>query len=165
METSSRLLAEWNYTKNQWNEFVDIEKSNKKEDNIYFAIGILILCTIGLMLLRNTSFITAFLFSVPFAILIPVLRMKFSYQHLKKNVANPTVKIYDDYLLINDKKVELSSDKKRVRSIKIIPQKNNSNFLEFDVQWITRKGPTNDEFRILIPKEKEQEAQQLLHQF
>lgn len=158
-------LVEWHYTEKEWNEFVAIEKANKKEDNIYFGIGILVLSTIGLMIFRNTSFLTALTFAIPFSILIPYLRMKFSYKHLKQNVKKPFVRIYEDHMQINQHKIEVSSSKKRIKSLKIITAKNNTQLLEVDVQWVTRKGPTNDEFRILIPKDKINEARIIVNQF
>ena len=159
------LITEWNYSQKEWDEFVVIEKANKKEDSIYFGIGILVLGTIGLMILRQTSFFGGFIFAIPFAILIPWLRMKFSYKHLKKGVKNPSVKIYTDHLLINTHKIELSGKIKRVKSLKIIDAKNGKKLLEFDVQWMTRKGPTNDEFRVLIPTDKITEAEKLIFTF
>ncbi len=157
-----KILAHWKYTTKQWDEFVTIEKGNKKEDSIYFGIGILIIASLGLMVLRGTSFVTGLLFAVPFAILIPFLRMKFSYRHLKKGIKNPEVKITFEKLYINNHIVELQNKKKRVKSMKIIEVKNNLKLLEFDVQWLTRKGPTNDEFRILIPEDKIKEAEKLI---
>ena len=165
MDTTNKdneVLSYWKYTTKQWDEFVTIEKGNKKEDSIYFGIGIIILGTIGLMLLRQTSFLTALLFSVPLAILIPFLRMKFSYKHLKKGVQNPEVKITFNNLYINNHIVELQNKNKRVKSMKIIDAKNNLKLLEFNVEWLTRKGPTNDEFRILIPDDKIKEAEKLI---
>ena len=165
METKnqhSEVLSHWKYTTKQWDEFVTIEKGNKKEDSIYFGIGIVILSTIALMLLRQTSFFTALVFAIPLAVLIPFLRMKFSYKHLKKGVKNPEVKITFNNLFINNHIVELQNKNKRVKSMKIIEEKNNIKLLEFDVQWLTRKGPTSDEFRILIPDEKLEEAQKLI---
>lgn len=158
----TEVLSHWKYTTKQWDEFVTIEKGNKKEDSIYFGIGILILSTIALMLLRQTNFFTALLFAIPLAVLIPFLRMKFSYKHLKKGVKNPEVKITFNNLFINNHIVELQNKNKRVKSMKIIEEKNNIKLLEFDVQWLTRKGPTNDEFRILIPDDKLEEAQKLI---
>lgn len=158
-------LAEWYYTEGEWNEFVTIEKENKKEDNIYFGIAILVLSTIGLMIFRNTSFLTALTFAIPFSILIPYLRMRFSYKHLKHDVKKPFVRIYENYIQINQHKIEVSTSKKRIKSLKIITAKNNMQLLEIDVQWITRKGPTNDEFRVLIPHNKISEAERLVNQF
>ena len=36
-------LLHWQYSQEDWNNFVAIEKANKKEDNIFMAIGILII--------------------------------------------------------------------------------------------------------------------------
>ena len=159
------LLAEWSYSEKDWNEFVDIEKSNKKEDNLYFGIGILILGTFGLMVLRQTSFLGGLVFAVPIAVLIPWLRMKFSYPHLKKGISNPLVKIYSNYILINGKKIQLNGNQKRIKSITIIDTRKKKKLIEFNIQWLTRKGPTNDEFRILIPSDKIQEAKDLVQSF
>jgi 5-bromo-4-chloroindolyl phosphate hydrolysis protein len=159
------LLAEWNYSEKDWNEFVEVEKASKKEDNFYFGIAIVILGSIVLMLLRNTSFLIALVFSIPFAFFIPWLRMKFSYKYLKKGIKNPSVKIFSNYLLINGIKIELSRNQKRIKSLKIIESKNKMNLLEFDVQWLTRKGPTNDEYRVLIPSDKIEEANLIVKNF
>ena len=154
MKKEHKLLAYWQYDTRMWDEFVTIEKGNKREDNIYFGIGIAILGTIGLMFLRDTGFWMGLLFSIPLAILIPWLRMTFSYKHLKKGIKNPEVKIFRDFLLINNKKIALTGNRKRIRSLKVIDAKGGLKLLEFDVQWVTAKGPTNDEFRILIPEEQ-----------
>jgi len=154
MEKQHELLAYWQYDTRMWDEFVTIEKGNKREDNIYFGIGIVIIGTVGLMFLRGTGFWIGLLCSIPLAILIPWLRMTFSYRYLKKGLKNPEVKIFRDFLLINNKKIELTGNRKRIKSLKVIDAKRGLKLLEFDVQWVTAKGPTNDEFRILIPEEK-----------
>ena len=161
MTQNKQPLADWNYSEKEWNDFVTIEKGNKKEDSIYFGIGILILGTLGLMFLRDTSFWTGLLFAGPLAFLIPFLRMKFSYKHLKKGVKNPNVKIYNDEVIVNGKRIELTNSRKRVKSVKILDSKDNYKLLEIDVQWLTAKGPTNDEFRFLIPKDKLEEAEKI----
>ena len=159
-------IAEWNYSQEEWNAFVRIERSNKKEDSIYFGIGIVIIGTLGVMFLRDTSFWTALAFSVPLAILIPFLRMTFSYKHLKKGISNAKVQFFSDFIRVNDHKIELLSSQKRIKSIKIIDTKDpTKHLLEFDVEWITRKGPTNDEFRFLIPNGKMGEAERILNAY
>jgi len=160
------VITQWFYTEQEWNEYVRIERSNKKEDSIYFGIGIVILGTAGLMFLRGTGFFTGLLFSIPLAILIPFLRMKFSYRHLKKEIVSPTVIFFPDYIKINNHKIVLVSSVKRIKSIKIInTQDNGRHLLEFDIQWMTRKGPTNDEFRFLIPENKMEEAHKMTQSY
>ena len=91
--------------------------------------------------------------------------MKFSYKHLQKIVFNPHVILYNDYMLINNHRIEVASKRKRIKNLKIIDAKSNKKLLEVDIQWATRKGPTNDEFRILIPENKLSEAEKLVENF
>jgi hypothetical protein len=164
METENPLI-EWHYSEEEWNDFVDIEKANKKEDNIYFGVAILLIVPFGLMFYRNTTYLIGLFYSIPFAFLIPFLRMKFSYKHLQKNVANPHIKLFLNHMMINHHRIEVASKRKRIKSLKIIDAKNNRKLLEVDIQWKTRKGPTNDEFRVLIPENKLLEAEKLVKDF
>ena len=148
------------YSQSEWQQFIQIEKANKREDNLYFGIGIMILCVPGLMFLRGTSFVVALIFSTPFAILIPFLRQKFSYKHLRE-VKQPWIEIYKDRLLFPNSKVDLESRHKRVKSISKKEVKGVV-LLEFVVEWLTRKGPTNDEFRIPVPGNTHSEADRIM---
>ena len=92
--------------------------------------------------------------------------MTFSYQHLKKGIAHPSIQFFSEHIIVNGRKIELFSSQKRVKSIKIIDTKNSAKkLLEFDIQWATRKGPTNDEFRFLIPQNKIEEAEQMVENY
>ena len=162
MNDNSKILDTWTFTSTEWDDFVTIEKGNKKEDNIYFGVGILILCVPGLMFLRNTSFLMALSFSIPFALLLPLLRIKFSSPHLKGNTGVTIIKIYPNYLLINTKKIELFGKRKWIKDMKIISTPSGLKLLEFTIEWFTHKGNTNDETRIPIPKDKEQKALELI---
>lgn len=155
-------LADWSYSTEEWNSFVDLEKKNKKEDNLYFGVAILILAPLALMFLRGTSLWVGLLFGLPFAILIPFLRMKLAYTHLQKNISAPYVKIYNEKAVVNGKTIELASKRKRIKSVKIITTNTDMKLLEIDIQWITGKGPTNDEFRFPIPTGEESTAEHLV---
>ncbi|MFY9241622.1 MAG: hypothetical protein WAO74_01195 [Polaribacter sp.] len=163
-ENNPNLITEWTYSPKEWNIYVAIEKDNKKEDNIYFGIGIIIVGVFALMVFRQTSFIAALMFATVFVILIPFLRMKISYPFLKNSKSNVSVKIFRDYLLINSKKVVFFSDIRMLKSIQIIEVKEEK-LLEFTIEWPTRKGPTNDEYRVLVPKNKMEEAKGLVSYF
>lgn len=158
----NKTLDTWTFPSHLWNTFVSIEKKNKKEDNIYFGIGILLLCTPFLMFFRSTSFLTALLFTVPLALLLPWLRMLFSNPHLKNRNKESTVKIYPEYLLINNKRIDLYGEEKWIKDMKIIETSSHFKLLEFTIEWRTRKGNTNDETRIPIPLNKEEKAKELI---
>lgn len=158
----NQILDTWTFSNEQWQKFINIEKKNKREDNIYFGIGILILSTPMLMILRDTNFMTSLLFTAPLAILIPWLRQQFGNPHLKNHIGESIVKIYPDYLIINDKKIDLYGKRKWIKNMKIIETTSDFKLLEFTIEWNTRKGNTNDETRIPIPKNKEQKAKELI---
>lgn len=158
----NKILDTWTFSNETWKKFIVIEKANKKEDNIYFGIGILVLCTPGLMLMRSTSFFTALLFSIPLALLIPWLRQLFSNPHLKSHTGESIVKIYPDYLIINNKKIDLYGKNKWLKDMKIIETSENFKLLEFTIEWSTRNGNTNDETRIPIPTNKIEKAKELI---
>jgi hypothetical protein len=158
----NEILDTWTFSSEDWNKFVVIEKKNKKEDNIYFGIGIIVLCTPGLMILRGASFFTALIFAIPLAFLLPWLRMKFMNSHLKKVSRKTIIKIYPDYLLINNKKIDLYQKKKWLKDMKIIETNEDFKLLEFTIEWNTRNGNTNDETRIPIPLDKLEKAKELI---
>ena len=159
---SNKPYLEWLIPVGLWNRFILIEKKNKKEDNIYFGIGILILCTPCLMFLRKTSFFEALMFSVPLAILLPYLRNVFTTKYLKKSLKELSIKFYENKININKKDVELRNERKWVSKIKVIPN-DEMNLLEFTINWQTSKGPTFDEFRIPILEDKKDDIHKIMN--
>jgi hypothetical protein len=159
---NKEYLETWEFSSADWNTYVNTAKSLKKEDSIYMGIAFLILGIPFLMLVRNVSFITASFFVIPFAILIPWLRHKLSTSYLKHKQDVVLVNFYPDYILINDKKIELISKNRWIKNMKIIKDKNASKLLEIDVAWSTRRGDTFDEVRIPIPNNKLLKAEMLI---
>lgn len=162
---NNQMFAEWNYSEQEWNEYVAIERKNKKEDNLYFGIGVFILGTLALILLRSTTILVAMFFAAFFAWLMPFLRMRFSYPHLKSS-SQASVQFYASKIIANEKPIKLRNTKqvkhRWLQDVELYREKNKSLFIEFDVHWNTGKGPTSDEFRFLVPKQKEHEAEELL---
>jgi hypothetical protein len=115
-----------------------------------------------LMLVRNVSFIMASLFVIPVAIIIPWLRHKLATSHLKTKQKEVLVHFHPDYILINDKKIDMFSQNRWIKHMKIIDGKNEMKLLEIDVAWSTRKGNTFDEVRIPIPNDKLNKAEMLI---
>ena len=158
----NKLLDTWTYSAKEWSDFIITERSNKKSDNLYFGVGILLLGIPGLMLFRAVPFLMAALFVVPFALLIPFIRYKMSKRFLQPNIEKPNVQLYHDFIISNGVKKEIFSKKYWLKNVKIITSKHNRSLLEFDVAWNTRRGSTNDEFRILIPKDKLAKAEEII---
>jgi hypothetical protein len=161
--SNPEMIAEWKFDSETWNKFVSIEKKNKKQDNLYFGLGILIIGVPALMFLRDASIWVSLAIVVPLAVLIPFLRQKFAYKHLKAH-DNPNIKFYRNFMVINGNKIELFSDKRRIKSTSIF-EKEGMLFLELTIEWITGKGPTNDEFRVPVPNNDENIANKLLEHY
>ena len=168
LTTDPGLFLTWQYSDEEWEDYVRIERKNKKEDNIFFGIGVFIIGTIGLVLLRSTTILVGMSFALFFALLMPYLRMRFSYPHLK-SASSPTVEFYRDRIIANGKKIVLENDrdiKKRwLKHLKFIHTDEGVLLLEFDVHWITGKGPTSDEFRFMVLPDKINDAKQLMKQY
>lgn len=146
----------------EWNLFVETETALKKEDNIFMAIAFLIIGIPVLMMKRNTSFFTACLYVIPFAIFIPWLRFKIVMSHIKSNQKNVLVHFHPNYIIINDKKIELFSENRWIKNMEIVDCKNVVKLLEIDIAWSTRKGNIFDELRIPIPLDKLAKAEMLI---
>lgn len=160
--TSNDLKETWEFSSIEWNAFEKTGTALKKEDNMYMAIGVLIVGIPFLMLKRDASFFTAVLFVIPFAILIPWLRYKLTLSYLKPKPKTVTVQFYPDFILINDEKKVLFSKNRWIKNMKIIDDTNEKKLLEIDIAWSTRKGNTFDELRIPIPPDKASKAEMLI---
>jgi len=160
-KTESSLLAHWHYSRDLWQDFRKVQFKQKKIDNIIFAVVILIFGMLILMFVKGAPFLIAFIFTVPFAVLFPLIRFKKSQKYFKQKVQNPEIKIYTNYLEINGLKKELISKTYWVLDVKtkII---DGLHLLCFDIAWNAHKGRTNDEFRIPIPPTAVAKAEEIV---
>lgn len=164
-ESSNNFLETWEFSPIEWNYFIKKAKTLKKEDNIYFGFAILIGGIPFLMLARNTTFLIACVFVIPFAFLIPWLRNKFTSTYLKTTNSLSTVVFYSEYVKINDKKIDLFTPKKWIKDMNIIKTENQLLLLEIEIAWRTRKGDTFDEVRVPIPSDKLERAKALIEYY
>jgi len=160
-KTESSLLAHWHYSSDLWQDFRKVQAKQKKIDNIIFAAVILIFGMLILMFVKGAPFLIAFIFTVPFAVLFPLIRFKKSQKYFKKKVQNPEIKIYTNYLDINGLKKDLNSKKYWVLDVKT-ENIDTLPLLSFDIAWNAHKGRTNDEFRIPIPPTEVAKAEELI---
>ncbi|MDO9036777.1 MAG: hypothetical protein Q7U59_00330 [Lutibacter sp.] len=163
--TNKDYLETWEFSPIEWNAFIKTARSLKKEDNIYYSIAILIGGIPILMMARNTTFLMASAFVLPFAILIPWLSNKFSTSYLKPTSSISKVAFYSEYLTINHKKIILFTDKKWIKGMKIIRTESTLPLLEIEIAWRTRKGDTFDELRVPIPLGKIERAEALIEYY
>lgn len=158
-------IETWEYSSQEWNLFVKTAKSLKKEDTIYFGVAILIIGIPFLMMARNTSFLIASAFVIPFAIFIPWLRNKFLNSYLKPSNDIVTIAFFHNYIDVNGKNIDLFGPKKWIRNMTIIKSEKPLLLLEIEIAWSTRKGDTFDEVRVPIPTDKLERAEALIEYY
>jgi predicted membrane protein len=165
--TNKGQLDTWEFSPQEWNLFVKEAKILKKEDNRYFGAAILIAGIPFLMFFRNTGFLIAVIFVLPFAILLPYLRNKIAKTNsiLKETTKEAYVTFYSEFLDVNGTRVDLFSDKKWIKNMMITPAKKGLQMLEIEIAWHTRKGNTFDETRVPIPTEKLEKAKELIEYY
>jgi hypothetical protein len=107
----------------------------------------------------------ASIFVIPFAFLIPWGRNKFLTSYLKTTNKTAAIHFYSEYVLVNDKRINLFGDKKWIKNMKIIDSKNGLKLLEIEIAWRARKGYTFDEVRVPIPVDKLERAAGLIEYY
>lgn len=159
---SKDYLDTWTFSAEEWKLFKNEASFLKKEDNIYMAIATLIVGIPFLMLSRKITILMSLFFVIPFAILVPYVRYRIAINHLKFSGNFAIIEFYSEHILINGKKIELFSDTKWIKNMKIIDGENGLKILEIDIAWSTRKGNTFDETRVPIPIDKLERAKALI---
>ncbi len=162
---NSSLLDTWIYSAEEWNTYVKEAKIFKKEDNRYFGAAILIAGIPFLMFFRNTGFLMAIAFVIPFAILLPYLRNKIANTTIKETTKEAYVTFYSEFLDVNGTIIDLFTDQKWIKNMVILPAKKGLPMLEIEIAWHTRKGNTFDETRVPIPTEKLEKAEALIEYY
>jgi len=156
------FLETWEFSSQEWHSFLKTATELKKEDNIYIAIAFLILGIPFLMLVRGTTFLMATAIVAPLAILISWLRYNYATSYLKLKHKVVKIHFHPDYILINDKKIDINNKNRWIKNMKIVDNKKGLKLLEIDIAWRTRKGNTFDETRIPIPANKLERTQALI---
>ena len=111
MEKDKECLARWEFTPNEWEVYSNTAAMLKKDDNLYFGIGILLVGVPYLMFFRGTSLLIALAFVVPFAVALPFLRNKIALSKIKKTEQNAYLSFYPKYIDLNGNKIELFAEK------------------------------------------------------
>ena len=158
---ASTLLDTWTFSPIEWNTFVQFARKRKRSDHLYFGIGIFLIGIPVLMFFRNTSFLMALVFTIPFTLLVPWLRMKVSNSYLKETQLLAIVAFYSEYADMNGKKIVLYAKNKWIKDIRILTNDGQA-ILEITVAWRTAKGNTNEELLFPIPNNKLEKAAELI---
>lgn len=104
------VLAHWTFTTEEWKQFMTLEKHRRLESSIYEGIGIVILGTIVIILLRGGGFFIALSVSGVMAGIIALLRYSLNMNSFGSMLPKNEVTITKQSVLINDKLNPYRSD-------------------------------------------------------
>ncbi len=157
------IIANWNYTKEEWKCMTQMETRRRLKEGIWVSMLVGVLGGLFLSWTRELSYTFSFSFALAFGILVALLKVAFSNNvFLLSN--NNRVIITPNALLINHNFKTISDSSIGLEYIKLVKLPPYT-FIEFSLEWNTRKGPTNDQFRILVPLRYENEIETVLQDF
>ncbi|MCX6189679.1 MAG: hypothetical protein NTW54_08790 [Bacteroidetes bacterium] len=159
--TSSDVIAHWEYTPTEWKKMKKVETTRRRKEGIWVTIGIGILGGLAIRFSRDASFLSSFMISFSVGILLSWLKIKFSNDMFSIR-ANNTITFTSKALLINNSFKIIRDSQFHLEYVKPIEIENDK-YLEFSLQWQTRGGATNDQFRIYAPPHYEQEIPKILN--
>ncbi len=159
--TSPDVIAHWQYTLAEWKKMKKVETTRRRKEGIWVTIGIGILGGLALRFSRDASFLSSFMISFSVGILLSWLKIKFSNDMFSIR-ANNTITFTSKALLINNSFKIIRDSQFHLEYVKPIEIENDK-YLEFSLQWQTRGGATNDQFRIYAPPHYEQEIPKILN--
>jgi len=154
------ILATWNYTKEEWKLMTKEETTRRLKEGIWVSLSVGLLAGYILYRYKDTTFLFGFLFSLCIGIFISLVKVLISNNLMMLRKSNSII-ITTNVLIINGKFKTISDNDINLEYIKIL--KINANiFMEFSLQWLTRRGLTNDQMRILVPYKYQNEIEKVL---
>ena len=130
------------------------------KEGIWVSLGIGLLGGWVLSLARGATFLIGFMVSLGVGIFLSIMKVLLS-NNLFKMSFNNTIIITTNALIVNGKFKTLHDNDFRLQYVKPVKIKAD-NFIEFSLEWLTRRGATNDQFRIYVPKQYEHEIKKVL---
>ena len=154
------IIATWNYTPAEWKLMTKEETTRRLKEGIWVSLGIGLLGGWVLSLARGATFLIGFMVSLAVGIFISVLKVLLSNNFFKMSFDNKII-ITTNALIINGKFKTIHDNDIHLQYIKPVKIKDD-NFIEFSLEWLTRRGATNDQVRIYVPKAFEHEIKKIL---
>ncbi|NUM32551.1 MAG: hypothetical protein HUU47_09550 [Bacteroidetes bacterium] len=157
------IIANWHYTIPEWKKMTKEERVRRTKEGIWLSIFIGAAGTLVLMWSRDANLGIALFISFFIGILISVLKIVISSNEMKMTKNNNII-FTTNALIINGKFKTINDVDVNLEYLKFVKHEL-GNFIEFSLQWATRRGPTNDQFRILIPEKYKDEAKQIFEYY
>jgi len=157
------IIAIWEYTAFEWKIMRRAESRRKAKEGIWVSVLVGLLGGWSLkasgMLNLGTALLLAFIIGQVFSLVkVALSNNLFALKSKNKIVISASALLVNEkFKSINDRDIHLKHVKE------IIDGK--FHFIEFSLEWMTRRGPTNDQFRIYVPNRYLNEIQKVLHFF
>lgn len=157
------ILARWQYSKEEWKRFLQWERSRRKTSSTIEAVLIIVLGSLLLRNLRDTSWTLALAISGAMAILYWLGKYFISMNSIGKRTFNEVV-LTNRSIIINGKVNSFNDGLYWLKKVELL-EENNIYVLEFVYAWNTRKGPGSEEIRVPVPHHKLNEARELIKRY
>ena len=157
------IIAKWEYTIDEWKLMTKEETTRRLKEGIWVTIGIAFLGTWVLSATKGASILVGFIISTSVGIFLSFLKVLLSNSVFKIRKYNKII-ITTNALIINGKFKTINDNDIKLEYVKFV-KINEDSFIEFSLQWLTRNGVTNDQFRIYVPVQYESEIQKILNYY
>jgi hypothetical protein len=159
------VLARWRYSKEEWQAFLNAEKKERKSNSIIEATVLVIIGTISLHFLRDTSWMVAFCVGSAIGVIYWVGKYFLSMGSIGR-AANNEVIVTNRSVIINGKVNTFRDGQYSLQGVRL-RETTSPATIEFVYSWQTRNPnvPAHDEIRIPVPQGKLSEAIALVKQF
>jgi len=154
------LLYKWNYNDIEWKMMRRDERKRRIREGIWVSLLVAFLGGFVFGKSGNISYWLGFLFSLGVGILISFLKVVLSNNMFSPQGIN-TIVFTTNALLINGKFKTIQDNQIHLDYLKPINEHNHQ-YLEFSIEWQTRKGGSNDQLRIYVPEKYHLEMQAIL---
>ena len=154
------IIAHWEYTLEEWKKMTKEESTRRKKEGIWVTLGIAIIGGWAISLSKDATFLTGFMISLAVGAMLSWLKIKFSNDMFAVKARN-TIVFTPKALLINNAFKTIRNEQFHLEYVHSL-QLNKVWYLEFSLQWQTRGGATNDQFRIYVPPQYENQIDNIL---
>lgn len=162
-KNAAEVLAQWNFNKKEWTDFIKWETKERRVNTIIEASWVLILGTLMIVVFRNGNFLIAALISLIIGLIYYFFKIKLTSKSYKTILNENKIIITPVAVIINDSFNAFRNEDYWLGTVKILKEANFSVF-EIEYHWNTRRGGTFDEIRIPIPHNKLEEAEKVKNQ-
>jgi len=157
------ILARWHYSNEEWNRFLKWERSKRKTSSTIQALLIIVLGSLLLRNLRDTSWTIAIAISGGLAIIYWLGKYFISMNAIGKRATNEVI-ITNRSVIINGKVNSFKDGLYWLKKVELI-EENEIQVIQFEYGWNTRKGPGSEEIRVPVPFLKLDEAKEIIKQY